>query len=87
MKKFLTSLGFASLGAVSAFADGTTSTGTAYTGSTAESIVTQVSGTMTNFLTGAAPTIATIVVAGIAIWAGIALVGILKKAFSVGKGR
>lgn len=86
MKKFLPMLGgaFASLGA---FAEGATNTGTAYTGSTAESIVSQVSGTMTNFLSGAAPTIATIVVAGIAIWAGIALVGILKKAFAVGKGR
>lgn len=76
-----------SVATLGVFAEGTATTGTAYTGSTAESIVTQVSGTMTNFLSGAAPTIASIVVAGIAIWAGIALVGILKKAFAVGKGR
>lgn len=86
MKKFLSLVG-GSVATLGVFADGATTTGTAYTGSTAESIVTQVSGTMTNFLSGAAPTIASIVVAGIAIWAGIALVGILKKAFAVGKGR
>lgn len=85
MKKIL--LGLASVGmAVSAFAEGT-STAAAYAGSTAESIVTGVSGTMTNFLTGAAPVVVTIVVAGLSIWAGLALIGILKKSFSAGKGR
>lgn len=86
MKKFLAILASAPL---AVFADGgtTTSTGTAYAGSVAETIANNASATMGNFLTGVAPVIATIVSAGLAVWAGIALVGILKKAFGAGKGR
>ena len=82
MKKLLAILSAAPMGLLAA-----ENGGAAYTGSVAETIVNDASSTMTNFLTGAAPVIATIIGAGLAIWAGIRLVGILKSAFSAGKGR
>lgn len=86
MKKLMTILAAAGSSAV-ALAEGTTSGAVAYSGSTAETIVTDASTTLTNFLTGAAPTVAAVIVAGLAIWGGIKLVGILKSAFQTGKGR
>lgn len=68
-------------------AEGTASSAVAYSGSMAETIATNAGTTLTNFLTGVGPTIAGIVVAGLAVWGGLALVGIVKKAFAVGKGR
>lgn len=85
MKKLMTILAAAGSSAV-ALAEGT-SGAVAYSGSTAETIVTDASTTLTNFLTGAAPTVAAVIVAGLAIWGGIKLVGILKSAFQTGKGR
>lgn len=82
MKKLLALVpGFASLAAVAAEGDG------GYSGSVAESIASQASTQLQGYLTGVGPVVATIVVAGLAIWAGIAIVGILKRAFSAGKGR
>lgn len=59
----------------------------AYEGSVAQQIVTDASGTITNFLTGAGGVIATVLVAGLAITVGIALAGLIMKAFNRGKGR
>lgn len=84
MKKFL--IGLASLSPVALLAaagDGATE----YTGSVAETIAADASATLTNFLTGVGPVVATIVVAGLGVWGGIALVGIIKRGFSAGKGR
>lgn len=91
MKKLLyTALAFAgSVPAVLAEGGTTATDATAitYSGSTAESIVNGASGTLQNFLTGAAGVVGAVIIAGLAIWGAIALVGIIKKAFSTGKGR
>ena len=82
MKKLLALVpGFLSLAAVAAEGDG------GYSGSVAETIATQAQTQLQGYLTGIGPIVATIVVGGLAIWAGIAIVGILKRAFSAGKGR
>lgn len=83
MKKFL---GLFALAPFAALATGESGAAT-YSGSVAETIVTDASGTITNFLTGAGTTIAVIVVAGLAISVGLALVGIIMRAFRTGKGR
>lgn len=85
MKKLLLALGGVSASVASFAAE--TSGAIAYEGSVAQSIADEASTTLQNFLTGVGPVIAGIVVAGLAIWAGIAIVGIVKKAFSAGKGR
>lgn len=76
----------ASLPAV-ALATDPASNAQAYEGSVAQQIVTDASGTITNFLTGAGGVIATVLVAGLAITVGIALAGLIMKAFNRGKGR
>lgn len=38
-------------------------------------------------ITAATPIVSSIIVAGLAVWGGIALIGLLKRAFSAGKGR
>lgn len=86
MKKFLFAL--PAVGAsLASFATDPSSGAIAYEGSTAATIVTDASTTLTNFLTGAGTVVAGVIVAGLAIWGAIALVGIVKKAFSTGKGR
>ena len=87
MKKLLPSLLATVGGAVTALAEGAASGAVAYENSVAKTIVDDASTTLTNFITGAGAVVAGIIVAGLAIWGGIALVGILKKAFSTGKGR
>lgn len=66
-------------------ADGTAPV--AWAGSTAEDIATAAQTTLSNFLTGVGGIVGLLIVAGLAIWGGIALVGVIKRAFSVGKGR
>ncbi len=85
MKKLFLSLGAISASVASFAAEG--SGAVAYEGSVAATIAKDASDTLQNFLTGVGPVVAGIVVAGLAIWAGIAIVGIVKKAFSAGKGR
>ena len=87
MKKFLLALGAVSAAAASFAVDGSAGGAIAYEGSVAETIAKNASDSLQNFLTGVGPVVAGIVVAGLAIWAGIAIVGIVKKAFSAGKGR
>lgn len=88
MKKLMTSAVLAASSVGAALAEGEAAAGAvSYSGSTAEAIVTGASTTLTNFLEGAAPTVATVIIAGLAIWGGIKLVGILKSAFQTGKGR
>lgn len=53
----------------------------------AQEIVDQASDTLTDMLSSAGGVIAGLVVAGLAVWGGIALVGVVKRAFSAGKGR
>lgn len=64
-----------------------TVTPVAWSGSTAEAIATAAQTTLSNFLTGVGGIVGLLIVAGLAIWGGIALVGVLKRAFSTGKGR
>lgn len=85
MKKLLLALGGISASAASFAAEGSGAIN--YEGSVAATIANDASTTLQNFLTGVGPVVAGIVVAGLAIWAGIAIVGIVKKAFSAGKGR
>lgn len=85
MKKFLFALVAVSESIASFAAEG--SGAVSYEGSVAATIANDASTTLQNFLTGVGPVVAGIVVAGLAIWAGIAIVGIVKKAFSAGKGR
>lgn len=59
----------------------------AWDGSTAEAIATAAQTTLSNFLTGVGGIVGLLIVAGLAIWGGIALIGVLKRAFSAGKGR
>lgn len=85
-KRLLVAAFAATVSAGAALAEGT-SGAVVYAGSTAETIVNDASTTLQNFLTGAAPTVAAVIIAGLAIWGGIKLVGILKSAFQTGKGR
>lgn len=59
----------------------------AWDGSTAKQIADAAQTTLANFLTGVGGLVGLLIVAGLAIWGGIALVGVLKRAFSTGKGR
>lgn len=86
MKKLFPALAASAAAAGTAFAQ-EASTAVQWSGSVAEDIVTDASSTLTNFLTGAGTLVASVVVAGLAIWGAIALVGIVKRAFSTGKGR
>lgn len=70
-----------------ALAEGTGTTPIAWEGSTAQNIATAAQTTLSNFLTGVGGIVGLLIVAGLAIWGGIALVGVIKRAFSVGKGR
>lgn len=68
-------------------ADGTGTTAIAWEGSTAQDIAQAAQTTLSNFLTGVGGIVGLLIVAGLAIWGGIALVGVIKRAFSTGKGR
>lgn len=59
----------------------------AWTGSQAEQVASAASTTLTNFLEGVAPILGSVIVAGLAVWAIVALLPIIKRAFSSGKGR
>lgn len=87
MKKSLATLAAVGSSAVALAQEATTGGAVAYDGSVAKTIVDGASGTLQNFITGAGTVVAGVIIAGLAIWGGIALVGILKKAFSTGKGR
>lgn len=76
MKKILLSL--AAVGpAVCAFAEETSSS----------AIVTEAQSTLAGLLEQVSGVVGGLVTAGLVIWGGIALVGVLKRAFSAGKGR
>ena len=53
----------------------------------AEGLVSAAGESLTGMLDTVAPVIVTVVVAGLAIWGGIALVGMIKRGFNAGKGR
>lgn len=69
------------------FADETSGSGTTETTDVASQIVSESSDVLQGMLTNAGTVVTDLVIAGLAIWGGIALVGILKRAFSAGKGR
>lgn len=50
-------------------------------------IFTQAQTNMTTLVSNALPVIIAFVVGGLTIWAAIALIGVLKRAFGAGKGR
>lgn len=70
-----------------ALAEGTGTTAIAWEGSTAQDIATAAQTTLANFLTGVGGIVALLVIAGLAVWGGINLVGVVKRAFQAGKGR
>ena len=53
----------------------------------AETLTEQAKDSLTGMLDTVAPVIVAVVVAGLSIWGGIALVGIIKRGFTAGKGR
>lgn len=53
----------------------------------AENITEQAQTSLTEMLNTVAPVIVAVIVAGLSIWGGIALVGIIKRGFNAGKGR
>lgn len=55
--------------------------------STAQTVITQAQTSLEGILTSAGTAVTALVVAGLAIWGAIAIVGVLKRAFSAGKGR
>lgn len=55
--------------------------------STAQTVITQAQSSLEGILTSAGTAVTALVVAGLAIWGAIAIVGVLKRAFSAGKGR
>ena len=54
---------------------------------TAQTVITQAQTSLEGILTSAGTAVSALVVAGLAIWGAIAIVGVLKRAFSAGKGR
>ena len=68
--------------AVSAFAEETGSTS-----SVAADLINDAQGSLQGILTTAGGAVSAIVVAGLAIWGAIAIIGVLKRAFNAGKGR
>lgn len=72
---------------VSLAQEASTVTPVAWDNSTAKQIADAAQTTLSNFLTGVGGLVGLLIVAGLAIWGGIALVGVLKRAFSTGKGR
>lgn len=72
------------LGAAVAVAEETSGGNTT---SVAETIISDAQTTMEGILSSAGGAVSALVVAGLVIWAGIAIVGLLKRGFSAGKGR
>ena len=89
MKKlFYSALAFAATSPLALLAEGGTTGSDDATASTlGASIVEQASETLTGLLDIVAPVIVSVVIAGLAIWGGIALVGMIKRGFNAGKGR
>lgn len=52
-----------------------------------ETVVSDAQSKLESILTTGGEAVAALVVAGLAIWGAIAIVGVLKRAFSAGKGR
>ena len=53
----------------------------------AGNVISGASDALTGMLDTAAPVIVTVIIAGLSIWGGIALVGLIKRGFNAGKGR
>lgn len=64
-----------------------TGTAVGWGDSQVKNVAEQASTTLQNFLTGIGPILGGLIVAGLAVWAIIALLPIIKRAFSAGKGR
>lgn len=75
----------ASLGSFAVMAEG--GTAGADTFNAADSIITPAQNALTGVLTSAGGAVASILLAGLAIWGGIAIVGLIKRSFNAGKGR
>lgn len=54
---------------------------------TATTVIENAQNSLEGILTTAGGAVAALVAAGLAIWGAIAIVGVLKRAFSAGKGR
>lgn len=87
MKKLLT-LATTTLMGVIAFAEETAGSSDALVSTEdVEGIFGNAQTALGDLLTSALPVVGSLVVGGLVIWGAIALIGILKKAFSAGKGR
>lgn len=82
MKKLMTTLAAAGSSVV-AFAEGEGSAGSDVAGD----IINGAQNALTSMLDTAGAAVVAVVLAGLAIWGGIRLVGLLKSAFNAGKGR
>ena len=62
-------------------------TGGSTSTSLAADVIDDAQSSLEGILTSAGGAVSSIIVAGLAIWGAIAIVGVLKRAFSAGKGR
>lgn len=83
MKKLLSSAAAVVGSSFVALAQESSSTAASMAGDIAD----QAQSSLVEMLDTVAPVIVAVVVAGLGIWGGIALVGIIKRGFNAGKGR
>lgn len=82
-KRVACAAGAFALGALPALAEETGGGST----TTADTVIDNAQSALEGILTSAGSAVSALVVAGLAIWGAIAIVGVLKRAFSAGKGR
>lgn len=85
MKKLLSAIGFG-LTTLALKAQQATDEGIIGTADVKE-IFTKAQSNMTTLIDDALPVVIAFVIGGLTIWAAIALIGIIKRAFGAGKGR
>ena len=84
LKKVATTA-LATLGSMAVMAE--ESSGGTGSSTVGESIITEAQGTLEGLLGTAGSAVVSIIGVGLAIWAGIAIVGLIKRSFNAGKGR
>lgn len=88
MKKFdLRKMYVASMVALGSAVSALAEEGSTTTTTVADSLIDSAQGSLEGILTSAGTAVSGLVVAGLAIWGAIAIIGVLKRAFNAGKGR